>query len=207
MEDYGMAAPGRIRFMTLPLFLNGWLVRYARPRFRLWGKKVVSRALLLGARPLAQEMGAVIGRARPQLVDRTIRSQFKPGANTERIKERMRQLVAERLSRGPVETFGDFFEQGALMDAAHNWLDADNALGDLSIYSMQGLVFGSEYPELTVRLVERHLAWAGSEEFSLIKEAGLRLPPQPDSQTYGDWERYLLRLVDTWEARWGSLAP
>jgi hypothetical protein len=207
MEDYGMAAPGRIRFMTLPLFLNGWLVRYARPRFRLFGKKVVSRALLLGARPLAQEMGAVIGRARPQLVDRTIHSQFKPGANTERIKERMRQLVAERLSRGPVETFSDLVEPADLLEATDQWVDADQALGALTACTIAGLVIGSEHPELTVRLVERHLAWKASEEFSLMKEAGLRLPPGPDYQTYGDWERYLLTLVDTWEARWGSLAP
>ena len=201
-----MVTSGRIRFMTLPLFLNGWLVRYARPRFRLFGKKVVRHALLLGARPLAQEIGAVIGRARPQLVDRTIRSQFKPGANAERIKERMRQLVVERLSQGPVETFSDLVEPVSLLQATDEWVDADEALGTLTAYTIAGLIIGSEHPELTVQLVERHLAWKGSEEFSLMKEAGLRLPPGADYQTYGDWEQYLLTLVDSWEAQWGALA-
>jgi len=201
-----MTKPGHIRFMTLPLFLNGWFVQYARRRFPVFGKKVVNAALFLAARSLALEMGAVIGRARPQLVDRTIRSQSDPGASIQRIKAIFRELLLDRIKQGPPNTFDDLVEQVSVLENMRDSADADEALGNLTTYTMQGFVTGSEHPELTVQLVERRLA-SKRKVAPLLKEAGLRLPPGPEFETYGDWERYLLTLVDTWEARWGSLAP
>jgi hypothetical protein len=196
---------GRIRFMTLPLFLNGWIIlQYARRRFGFFGKQVVRAVVAWNARLLSLEMGAVIGRARPHLVDRTIRSQSDPGARIEVLKAIMREALENRLAKGSVAEFADFEEQRDPLEGSEIWVDADEALGDLTICTMTGLVFGSEHPDLTKQLVERRLAERADDVITTLEEAGLKLPPGRTFRTYDDWEEYLLHLVDTWAAKWGG---
>lgn len=199
-----------IRSMTLPLFLNVWFGSYVQRRFGFLGSKVVRAGLYWGAQPLAFECGAVIGRARPELVDRVIRSQSDPGSDVERLKATMRASYEDRLAHGHLETFWDLFDwpDGEPTKAlrSKSWVDADYAVGDLTLDTMAGLVFGSEHPETTVQLAGQRF----SEESAVraaLKEAGLKLPVGgADFRTYHDWEEYWLRLVDEWEERWGALA-
>jgi hypothetical protein len=197
----------KIPFMPLPLFL---VVRLTAPfikkRFGFFGARVMPGLLFEGGHVTALTMGAVLGRARPDLIESVIQSYSDRPNHRERVRSQRELLaqMAESLlaTQGDPETFHDFLEFDASIGNRGAWIDVRDALPTYVQWVLVGLELGARKPALTRSLVENEVRDRSGRRKALL-QAGLK-HAEHAFKSYDEWERYVLSEVDEWQRKWGA---
>ena len=210
----------KIPFMPLPLFI---LVRafapFTKKRFGLLGARVMPGLYFEGGKSMALQLGAILGRARPDLVEAVIKSYSDRPSESERIRSQRDALArsAEGLlaSAGHPESFHDLGGFDESIADAGVWIDVREALPGLVDYLLLGLELGVRKPQLIRSLVENELKDRTGVRKAFL-QAALELPRgaplrqllqgAPGFESYDGWEQYILSEVDEWRRKWGSKA-
>jgi hypothetical protein len=205
-----MRAKG-IPFMPLPLFLVvRFLAPFVKRRFGPVGPRVVPALVSDSGRAMALMMGAVLGKARPDLIEPVARAYSGRPAGDERVHSQRQALArsAEDLLSKAHEprTFYDLVESYPGFENSNTWADLKDAAASHAMYVLVGLEFGTRNPELTRRFVENGMARHDDEIGRALLKAGLKLPEGPGFQRYEEWEQFLLSEVEEWRHRWGAKA-
>jgi len=208
--EEGTGTVEKLPFLPLPLFLSvRVLLPFTKRRFGFFGASVAPAVLHVTIREIALEMGAVLGRARPDLVQLSVRCACDRPGDPERVRFLTASLAeqADKLlaNAGDPETFGDLLAlEPAGFDAV--WSDpravveVEQLAGTFGAYSMLGLEFGVRQPALTRTFVENKIADSMGE--ALVK-AGLKLPPGTGFKSYEEEEQAVLAMADDWQRQWG----
>jgi hypothetical protein len=202
--------PHKIPFMPLPLFI---LVRVCAPftkkRFGLFGPRVMPGLFFEGVKSMALQVGAILGRARPDFVEAVVKSYSDRPSDSERVRFQRDALAgtAEGLlaGAGHPETFDDLAGFDESIAHAGVWIDVREALPGLVQYLLVGLELGVRKPQLTRSLVDNEVKDRSGVRKALL-ESGLKLPEGRPFERYAEWEQYVLSEVDEWRRTWGGRA-
>lgn len=204
----------KLPFMPLPLFLSTRVILpFTKRRFGFFGAMVAPAVLCVSIRDMALEMGAILGRARPNLMELLITCNCDRPSDPERVRSLRAALAkqAEELlaNAGNPEIFGDLLAPtSAEIDAYTS--DAVADVGEIAqifvVYAMLGLEFGVHQPALTRTFVENKIAEIAdpSDIPQALVNAGLKIPPGAGFRSYEEEEQAVLAMADEWRSRWGS---
>jgi hypothetical protein len=160
-----------------------------------------------GVKSAALRLGAILGRARPDLVEAVVKSYSDGPSNSERVRSQRDALagIAEGLlaSAAHPETFDDLVGFDESIPRAGVWVDVREALPGLVQYLLVGLELGVRKPQLTRSLVDNEVEDRSGVKKALL-EAGLKLPGGRPFESYEEWEQYVLSEVDEWRRKWGG---
>jgi hypothetical protein len=197
--------------MPLPLFLVvRFLAPFVKRRFGLIGPRVVPGLVFDSGRAMALMMGAILGKARPALIEPVARPYSDRPADHERVhsqREALARSAEDLLSKAEEpRTFYDLIELYPGFPHSKTWADLKDAAASHATYVLVGLEFGARNPDLTRSFVENDIARHDDEIGGALLKAGLKLPERPGFQTYEEWEQFLLSEVEEWRHRWGAKA-
>lgn len=193
----------RIDSFTLPLFLiRPYLLPHVSKQFGFFGRRVVPGPVAYAAKLSGLEMGAVVGRARPDLIESVVKSHSDSAGDDARVSEQRRLLrvaadeLANRLTSDA--TFDQLYPESPNEGA----VDADAAIGLAALEFLIGLEFGAARPDLTRTAIENQLTDKRGIRRAL-KAAGLS-DGSSGYTSYAERESDVLTLVDVWQTRVSS---
>ena len=195
-----------LTFLPLPLFMFIRLIRgFTQPH--AGGATVAPAAVYVSSREVALEMGAILGRARPDLVELLITcNSHRP--NDPAVRASVAKEAEDLLANaGNPETFGDLLvltpdEVDTYM--ADAVMDVKDIAEMFEVYVMLGLEFGVQQPALTRTFVENNLARIADPSGipQPLENAGLQFPGA-DFRSYEQKEQAVLAMADNWRSQWG----
>ena len=168
-------------------------------KYGLFGEKVVPTGIFASQRAMAMEIGAIIGRAQPELIEPAIRSHSIRPRDDEVFASRRKIIMdvatqaSQRMQVGG--TFNDLPDELPTIP----FVSAQEAVDLCVLHFLIGMEFGRSYPDETVMLVQKKFddpLWRGFAAVTYAA-AGLGAP----SHSYEEWEEDILRGIEQWKGR------
>jgi len=197
--------------MPLPLFIVVRLVApFTKRRFGFFGARVVPGLIFDAGRGMAFQMGAVLGKARPDLIEplgKAYSDQPSDPGRVHALREGLAQAAEDALAQADEpQTFDDLVEPYPGFPHLGTWVGLREAAASHAMYLLVGLEFGVRKPALTRRLVEKDIARQHDELSAALLKAGLKLPGGPGFESYEACEQFVLSEVEGWQRKWGAKA-